>query len=67
MPELGPATLPNPTERDGSRLTGAAIASVAMAVPDRVVPNAPIAERLGITEEWIVKRTGVRERRKSGT
>jgi len=63
MPELGPATLPNPTERDGSRLTGAAIASVAMAVPDRVVPNAPIAERLGITEEWIVKRTGVRERR----
>jgi 3-oxoacyl-[acyl-carrier-protein] synthase III len=63
MPELGPATLPDTIERDGSRLTGAAIASVAMAVPDRVVPNAPIAERLGITEEWIVKRTGVRERR----
>ena len=41
---------------------GAAIASVAMAVPDGVVTNAPIAERLGVAEEWIVKRTGARER-----
>ena len=62
MPELGPATLPNPTERDGSRLTGAAIASVAMAVPDRVVPNAPIAERLGVDERWIETRTGIQRR-----
>jgi 3-oxoacyl-[acyl-carrier-protein] synthase III len=42
---------------------GAAVASVAMAVPDRVVANGPIAERLGVGEEWIVKRTGARERR----
>jgi 3-oxoacyl-[acyl-carrier-protein] synthase-3 len=41
---------------------GAAIASVAMAVPDGVVTNTPIAERLGVAEEWIVKRTGARER-----
>ncbi len=40
----------------------ATIASVAMAVPDRRVPNAEIAERIGVDEDWIVKRTGARER-----
>jgi len=34
-----------------------------MAVPERVVSNALISERLGVDEEWIAKRTGVRERR----
>jgi 3-oxoacyl-[acyl-carrier-protein] synthase-3 len=34
-----------------------------MAVPERVVPNSEIAERAGVTEQWIVHRTGVRERR----
>ena len=41
----------------------AEIASVGMCVPDLTIPNGPIADRLGIAEEWIVKRTGVRERR----
>jgi 3-oxoacyl-[acyl-carrier-protein] synthase-3 len=41
----------------------AGIASVAMAVPDNVVTNAQVAERAGVTEQWIVHRTGVRERR----
>jgi 3-oxoacyl-[acyl-carrier-protein] synthase III len=41
----------------------AAIASVAMAVPDNVVSNATVAQRTGVTEQWIVHRTGVRERR----
>src|SRR5215211_590294 len=45
------------------RLRGAEIASVDMCVPERVVENASIAERLGVPEEWIAKRTGVRERR----
>jgi 3-oxoacyl-[acyl-carrier-protein] synthase III len=63
VPELGAATLPRASERDGPELTGAAITSVAVAVPSRAVPNAPIAERLGVPEQWIVKRTGVRERR----
>src|SRR2546430_11746704 len=40
----------------------AAIASVAMAVPERRVSNAEIAEQLGVDEDWIVKRTGARER-----
>jgi 3-oxoacyl-[acyl-carrier-protein] synthase-3 len=41
----------------------AGIASVAMAVPENVVTNAQVAERAGVTEQWIVHRTGVHERR----
>jgi 3-oxoacyl-[acyl-carrier-protein] synthase-3 len=41
----------------------AAIVSLAMAVPDNVVTNATVAENAGVTEQWIVHRTGVRERR----
>jgi 3-oxoacyl-[acyl-carrier-protein] synthase-3 len=32
-------------------------------LPETVVNNLPIAERLGIEESWIVKRTGIRSRR----
>jgi len=44
-------------------MTGAAIAGVSRAVPETVVPNAPIAARLGVDEAWIESRTGMRERR----
>jgi 3-oxoacyl-[acyl-carrier-protein] synthase-3 len=37
---------------------GAAIRGTGMAVPERMVTNAELAERLGVDEEWIVKRTG---------
>lgn len=48
----------------GGRLSrAAALASVAMAVPDNVVSNAAVAEEAGVTEQWIVHRTGIRERR----
>jgi 3-oxoacyl-[acyl-carrier-protein] synthase III len=47
----------------GRRPRAAALASVAMAVPDTVVTNETIAEAAGVTEQWIVHRTGVRERR----
>ena len=40
----------------------ATIASVAMAVPERRVTNAEIAARIGVDEDWIVKRTGAGER-----
>ena len=33
-----------------------------MAVPEQVIENAAIAERLGVEPEWIVKRTGVSRR-----
>ena len=42
---------------------GAAIASVGVSVPATTVPNSAIAARLGVDEEWIVRRTGIRERR----
>jgi 3-oxoacyl-[acyl-carrier-protein] synthase III len=45
------------------RPRAAALASVAMAVPDNVVTNETVAEGAGVTEQWIVHRTGVRERR----
>jgi 3-oxoacyl-[acyl-carrier-protein] synthase-3 len=32
-------------------------------LPETVVDNAPIARRLGIDEDWIVQRTGIRKRR----
>jgi 3-oxoacyl-[acyl-carrier-protein] synthase-3 len=47
--------------RDVAR--GAAIHGIGAALPERVVPNAEVAERAGVSEDWIVSRTGVRERR----
>jgi 3-oxoacyl-[acyl-carrier-protein] synthase III len=43
----------------------ASIASIGVAVPERVVGNSEIAARLGVDESWIEKRTGVRERRRA--
>ncbi len=43
--------------------SGAEIAGLGASVPDTVVGNAPIAARLGIDENWILTRTGIRERR----
>ena len=48
-------------EAGGTRPAG--IASLATALPDQVVGNAPIAARIGVSEDWIPSRTGVRERR----
>jgi 3-oxoacyl-[acyl-carrier-protein] synthase III len=41
----------------------ATITAVASYVPDRVVTNAELAQRLDTSDEWIVTRTGIRERR----
>lgn len=41
---------------------GAAIASVGMRVPETVVSNAEIADRIGVSDEWIVRRTGIKSR-----
>jgi 3-oxoacyl-[acyl-carrier-protein] synthase-3 len=45
---------------------GAAIASVGVSLPATTVENAPIAARLGVDEQWIVRRTGIRARRIAG-
>jgi len=39
-----------------------AILSVAVEVPAATVSTAELAERLGVTEDWIVSRTGIRAR-----
>jgi 3-oxoacyl-[acyl-carrier-protein] synthase-3 len=41
----------------------AAITAVAHHVPPGTVTNAVLAARLGVTEGWIIDRTGIRERR----
>lgn len=59
-PAAAATAAPMPWDR---HLRATALASVAMAVPDRVVSNAAVAEGAGVTEQWIVHRTGVHERR----
>jgi 3-oxoacyl-[acyl-carrier-protein] synthase-3 len=56
------ASLGRPADAAGPR-PGVAVAGIGHAVPDTVVANAGIAERLGVDEHWIEKRTGTRERR----
>jgi 3-oxoacyl-[acyl-carrier-protein] synthase-3 len=34
-------------------------------LPDEVVPNDAIAARIGVDDDWIVKRTGIRSRRRA--
>lgn len=50
----------------GSSPRTASILSVATELPPERVSSAELAERFGITEEWILSRTGIRERRKAG-
>ncbi len=49
-----------------SRRVGALAASVAVSVPETVVSNAEISAELGVGEDWIERRTGIRSRRKAG-
>ena len=44
-------------------LRRAAITGVASYVPDRVLTNADLARTLDTSDEWIITRTGIRERR----
>ena len=43
--------------------TRAAITAVGMYVPERILSNAELAKSLDTSDEWIVARTGIRERR----
>src|SRR4051794_41935002 len=49
--------MPEPTS------SRAAITAVASYVPDRILTNAELARTLDTSDEWIVTRTGIRERR----
>jgi 3-oxoacyl-[acyl-carrier-protein] synthase-3 len=46
---------------------GAAIAGWGSALPETVVTNTELEERLDTSDAWIVERTGIRERRVGGT
>jgi 3-oxoacyl-[acyl-carrier-protein] synthase-3 len=45
---------------------GTAIAGIGAALPERAVGSAEVAAGIGVSEDWIVARTGVRERRIAG-
>jgi 3-oxoacyl-[acyl-carrier-protein] synthase III len=44
----------------------AAVLSVATELPDGRLTSAELAARYGIDEQWIINRTGIRERRRAG-
>ncbi len=48
-------------------MRGFRILSCGIAVPDKVVTNDDLSARLDTSDEWIVERTGIRERRVGGT
>jgi 3-oxoacyl-[acyl-carrier-protein] synthase-3 len=59
-----PAAAPAPARRAvPSRTVRAGLFGVGAALPDRVVTNADLVTRLNTDEAWIVRRTGIRERR----
>jgi 3-oxoacyl-[acyl-carrier-protein] synthase-3 len=52
--------------RSPHRPVGAAVAAVGASLPEQVVRSAEIEARLGLAEDWIERRTGIRERRIAG-
>jgi 3-oxoacyl-[acyl-carrier-protein] synthase III len=54
--------------RDGARPAPprtASILGLGHFLPAEVIPNGPIASRIDVDDEWIVKRTGIRARRRA--
>jgi 3-oxoacyl-[acyl-carrier-protein] synthase-3 len=56
----------SPTLGPSATRAGAAIASVGVSLPATVVYNAEIGARLGVGEDWIERRTGIRARHVAG-
>jgi 3-oxoacyl-[acyl-carrier-protein] synthase-3 len=59
-PGVSPRVSPGPNSRQKLRVR---IAATAIYVPPRIETAAQLARRIGRSEQWIVTRTGVRERR----
>ena len=62
-PPMRSAPLAEAARRDGATLRTASVLGLGHHLPEQVVNNLPIAERLGIDDHWIEKRTGIRSRR----
>ncbi len=62
MPETRALRETRETPPVASTGVGAAVASVGVSVPSTIVPNAAISARLGVQEDWIVRRTGIHSR-----
>jgi 3-oxoacyl-[acyl-carrier-protein] synthase-3 len=60
--EVEPPPVPAPAR---ARSQTAGIIGVGRAVPSTVVENGPIAARIGVEPDWIIKRTGISTRRRS--
>jgi 3-oxoacyl-[acyl-carrier-protein] synthase III len=59
----------SPSARNGrdfaSSQRTASVLGLGHYLPAEVVPNRPIADRIGVDNDWIVKRTGIRSRRRA--
>src|SRR5688572_8257695 len=62
MDSMSDAELLTPTRSPLRRLTGVQIIGTGSFVPDNVVTNDALAS-LGCDADWIIQRTGIRERR----
>ncbi len=55
--------LPDARVLDPSQPRTAGVVGLGVALPERRVANAEVAARLGVSEQWIERRTGIAERR----
>jgi 3-oxoacyl-[acyl-carrier-protein] synthase-3 len=58
----GEAAPANPTRLALSRTVGAVITGTGMAIPSRVVPNSELEAKVETSDDWIVQRTGIKQR-----
>jgi 3-oxoacyl-[acyl-carrier-protein] synthase III len=65
MPEA--VTQTQPLDEQATAVRVARIAGLGHYVPERVVHNAELADRFGVDDEWIVRRTGIHSRRWAGS
>ncbi len=63
MPETTTAETAKPLNGRIAPPRTARVVGLGHKLPDRVVSNGPISERIGVDSDWIVRRTGIRERR----
>ncbi|MCX6904656.1 MAG: ketoacyl-ACP synthase III [Verrucomicrobia bacterium] len=66
MKSVSPTPFKNPRAAHGFQSRTCSIAAVGSYVPERVLRNADLEKMVATSDEWIVSRTGIRERRIAG-